>query len=117
MGNIVEASTTVICACLFASKPVIMRLIPDKLLLRMQSHSRSWTRYRPKILLMHHRSGGRSAESLASSPRLFGSSMETVQSHPHQAVRYDLEGYGDVAGYTFLDNSEAVAEPAPAKIR
>lgn len=66
---------------------------------------------------MHHRSGGRSAESLASSPRLFGSSMETVQSHPHQAVRYDLEGYGDVAGYTFLDNSEAVAEPAPAKIR
>ena len=113
--NIIEASVTVICACLFASKPVLMLMIPDKFIARLRSRSRSWTRYRRKTFL--HARDGRSGESLESSPHLGGVSLHTAQSHPHQAVRYDLESYGDDTSHTFLDNSEAVAEPSPAFIR
>ena len=42
MWNIVEAYITIICACLLATRPLFMKLIPDKLLARVQ---RSWTEY------------------------------------------------------------------------
>lgn len=61
--------------------------------------------------------GGRSQEFLGSSPHLGTSALCTAQSHPHKAVRYDLESYGGIANHTFLDNSEAVTEPTPAMIR
>lgn len=61
--------------------------------------------------------GGRSQESPGGSPHLGTSPLNTSQSHPHKAVRYDLESYGDIASHTFLDDSETVTEPAPAMIR
>lgn len=61
--------------------------------------------------------GGRSQEYLGSSPYLGTSPLNAAQSHPHKAVRYDLESYGDIAGRTFLDECEAVTEPAPVMIR
>jgi len=114
--NIVEASVTVTCACLFASKPVVMLLIPDKLIARLGSQSRSWARHqRNKVI---HARSGRSKVSLGSSPHPGSASLCTFQSHPHQAVRYDLEGYGgDSGGHTFLDDYEVITEPAPTMIR
>ena len=35
--NVVEANVTVLCACLIASKPVVMFLIPDALISRVSS--------------------------------------------------------------------------------
>ena len=113
--NIIEASVTVICACLFASKPVMMLMIPDKLIARLRSRSNSWTPYRRKTFL--HARGGRSEGSFAGSAHLGGVPLHAAQSHPHQAVRYDLESYGADASYTFLDISEAVTEPSSAIIR
>ena len=37
MWNIIEAHATVLCASLIASKPVVMALIPDKLLASINS--------------------------------------------------------------------------------
>ena len=91
-----------------------MLLIPDKLIAKLRSQSRSWTRFQPKKLL--HARLGRSQESLESS-RPVSAPLYTVQRQPHQAVRYDLESYGDIASQTFLDNSEAVIEPVPAVLR
>ena len=113
--NIIEASVTVICACLFASKPAVMFLIPDKFVARLTSRTRSWTRYRRKKFI--HARGEQSGETFESSPHPRSASLYTAQDHPHQAVRYDLEAYGDIASQTFLDISEAVTEPTPAKIR
>lgn len=36
--NVVEAHVTVICVCLIASKPVIMALIPDKLISSIKTY-------------------------------------------------------------------------------
>lgn len=113
--NIVEASVTVTCACLFASKPVVKLLIPNKLIARLGSRHRSWARHQRNELI--HARSGRSKVSLESSPLPGSASLCTFQSHPHQAVRYDLEGYGRDSGHTFLDDYEVITEPAPTMIR
>lgn len=92
-----------------------MLLIPDKLVARLKSRSRSWTRYQRQRFINARR--GRSKESLESSPQPGSASLYTAQSHPQPATRYDLEAYGNIASHSNLNDSKPVIEPAPAMIR
>ena len=67
--NVIEAYTTIICACLIATRPLFMKLIPDRLIARVH---RSWSQY------WQSRSG-RSRSRLMTS---FGRSGHVAQTQP-----------------------------------
>lgn len=101
---------TVICACLFASKPVVMRLIPDKLIANVKSRSGSWSSHRPNLFLNH---GSRqSKDTLESDENTRLPESLTAQRSTDQAVRYEMEHYNSSSpgAHTFFDSSEAKKE-------
>lgn len=111
--NIVEAGVTIVCACLFGSKPAIMLLIPDRLVAKMKSIGGYSLRYRRSNLIPRAR-GVERQTPIGSSPRSEDASPFALRGQPERAARYDLESYGKSSHYVRLDDFRPFKEPAQA---
>ena len=110
----VEAGVTIICACMFGSKPVVMLLIPDRLIAKVKPIGRHSLRYYRSNLVQRARSGRSKISNESSSPR---SDDVALRDQPIRAARYDLENYGAISDIAYLDNSRSISEPSQAKLR
>lgn len=107
--NMVEASVTVFCACLFASKPAVNKLIPEKIISKLGSQSRSWSSsWRNKIPRALHEEG---KESIASSPEPPKPAHVGLRRHSQVGGHEDLESHG--RGSTAPDVSYSSEKPLP----
>ena len=100
---------TIVCACLFGSKPVFMRLIPDKVISRLKSQSRSSSRYLPGKLMARMRTIGSKKSKAKSSHHEVGSSF-APRNLPNQATRYTLEKYDTQAESELPPGCQRISE-------
>ena len=113
--NIVEGGVTIVCACLFESKPVVMLLVPDKLIAKVKSTGHHSLRYYRSNLVPRAASIQRKA-SRGSFERSEEVSPFALQGQQNRAAaRYDLEKYGTPSEYVCLDDSRPISEPAQVK--
>jgi len=111
--NIVEAGVTIVCACLFGSKPVVMILIPDRLIAKLKSISRYSLPYHRSNLIPQARSR-RGRTSVGSALHSDEASPFALRGQPNRDGRHDSGKYGTPSHYVFLDDSRPISEPVRA---
>jgi hypothetical protein len=111
--NLIEANTTIFCACLFGSKPVAMFLFPDKLLSKARSYyhrsfrsNHSGQTPQPQLLP--------SKDSFEDFARLPDIPSYELQRQAHPSKRSDIETNHNLAGHKPLDRFNSLKVPQPA---